>query len=74
MLRKVQEWSPNLKFRLKLKFFVDSFAHPPQQFTIDKRWFVHCSHWVPAGLGGICLLFLFLALLRFLSIQCNAIS
>jgi len=28
MLRKVQEWSPNLKFRLKLKFFVDSFAHP----------------------------------------------
>lgn len=28
MLRKVQEWSPNLKFRLESKFFIDSLAHP----------------------------------------------
>ncbi|EHR77212.1 MAG: hypothetical protein MG2_1624, partial [uncultured Candidatus Poseidoniales archaeon] len=69
-----QEWSPNLKFRLESKFFIDSSGKPPQQFTIDKRWFVHCSHWVPAWLEGICLLFLFLALLRSLSIQWNALS
>lgn len=28
MLRKVQEWSPDNRFTLKLKFFVDSLAHP----------------------------------------------